>query len=172
MVKRTKRLLGSAAGMVLFAARLLLGVALDFAVRFLGDWIASEAKTDPLTAVLPEPLPYRWGKFFAGLSALTACGYIYIAFAVSLSDIGRVSIAGLAVLAGLQALGLWKKKRFGLIAFLILCIVALVDAIASDIPSLNRGESGRALGPAVLYLGSLPYFLRRRSEFGRNQRSV
>ena len=175
IVKRMKSLLEFAAGMVLFAARfmMLLGVALVFAVRFLGVWIASEAETDPLTAaVLPEPLPYRWGKFFAGLSALTACVYVYFAFAVSLSHMVRVSMAGLAVLAGLQALDLWKKKRFGLIAFLILCIVALVDVIPSEIPSLNWGESGGALGPAVLYLGSLPYFLRRRSEFGRNQRSV
>jgi hypothetical protein len=130
----------------------------------------ARADTDP-----PEvsgSLPYRWGRFFAGQSALAACVYVYFAFSVSQSHVMRLSMAGLAVLAMLQALGLWKKRRFGLIAFLILCIVALVDVIASDIPSLNWGESGGALGPAVLYLGSLPYFLRRRSEFGSNQRSV
>jgi hypothetical protein len=124
------------------------------------------AEKDPPEAVVSDSLPYRWGRFFAGQSALAACVYVYFAFAVSLSHVMRLSMAGLAVLAVLQALGLWKKKSFGLAAFLILCIVTLVDVIASDIPSLSWGESGSTLGPAVLYLGSLPYFLRRRSEFG------
>jgi len=114
-------------------------------------------------------LQYRWGKFFGILSAIVCL--LGILGALAKLVLGQTTfallIASFSVLLGIQAWGLLRKKAKGLAIFYFLCAIMLVDLILeyTYMPSVGEFPRPVAWVWAALYVGSIPYFLKRHRDF-------
>lgn len=143
---------------------MLLGVVIVFVTRFFGLWITSRAERNRSDGGAWELLPYRWGKFFAVLSGITCVGAVFLGILAEehKSELAAALAILIALLVGIQTWGLLKRRKLGLIAFYVLCAAAIAEIVLSD---TGWGKPGEGFGTAVLYVGSLPYFIRRHEEF-------
>ena len=162
---------------LLFAAKLkwvggmLLGIVLVLGGIVFGEWLASGAELDLPEAVQLDSRPYRWGKFFASLSILECLVFIILAVVGVRHGVLKVILLCLllAVLSAIQAWGLMAKRKSGLVAFYISCLVSIANTVFFYFSSPDFWRDPQSgLGAVILYVGSLPYFLKRRHEFGRN----
>lgn len=132
------------------------------------------APTSPLSPPANVPttgmsLPYGWGRFFGAFSAiLCLLGLLWALLKLSMGQrVFSVLVLILSVLLSVQAWGLLKKRKVGLRVFYSLCVFMSVDLVLeyTYIPSIGETPALSAWFYAGLYLGSLPYFLKRRREF-------
>lgn len=113
--------------------------------------------------------PYRWGRIFGALLVIVSVlGFLLAGLRLSLgAPVDALFYSFLSLLLGLQAWGLLKKRKAGLVLYYFLCAFMLIDLLLEYAYMPLVGESPNPVSwvYATLYLASAPYFFKRYHDF-------
>jgi hypothetical protein len=125
-------------------------------------WVSSKAK--PLSGK-----PYRWGTYVGITTGLVALTFSSLIFSGS-DSYGREAATVMTVSAFACSVGLLRRQKFGVVMFVITCVVLVLfspwlDAMRGTQPS--PAQSGQGI-PVLLYLGiTTSYFVKRWKLMGK-----
>ena len=148
-------------GAVLLA---ILALAACLGVIFVPIWIALKAK--PIGS-----LPYRWGLHLGIWNAIGSFGSLCLAF----SAFGKRAVSEgvgfviLAVLLAVAAVGLCRRKRWGVVVFIVTCAWFLV---VPPILTEQASQVAEAVPALALLIVNIVYFKKRWKLMGMSPSSL